>query len=138
MEAVRQCWRPEVFLKPLTAKFWKLTLQIIARYSKSVTLVTSVEHLESLLKSQGGSSVEDERRKLSPSPSQLFGTKSHFRSASDSSKIPVPETKTTDENLDGLTEPELILRLIWLYLDIVKLSKNFDSILDDLVWPVLK
>ena len=50
----------------------------------------------------------------------------------------VPETKTTDENLEGLTEPELILRLIWLYLDIVKLSKNFDSILDDLVWPVLK
>ena len=33
MNAVKMCWMEKnVFLKPLTQKFWKLTLQIIARY----------------------------------------------------------------------------------------------------------
>ena len=32
MNAVEVCWTPKnVFLRPLTQKFWKLTLQIIAR-----------------------------------------------------------------------------------------------------------
>ena len=32
MNAVGVCWTPKnVFLRPLTQKFWKLTLQIIAR-----------------------------------------------------------------------------------------------------------
>ena len=32
MTAIGNCWIPEVFLRPLATKFWKLTLQIIARY----------------------------------------------------------------------------------------------------------
>ena len=35
MEAVDNCWKSNVFLKPLTNKFWKLTLQIIARFVKN-------------------------------------------------------------------------------------------------------
>lgn len=39
MEALSTCWRSDVFLKPLTQKFWKLSLQVIARYNfKSANL----------------------------------------------------------------------------------------------------
>lgn len=31
MEAVANCWKSQVFLWPLAQKFWKLTLQIVAR-----------------------------------------------------------------------------------------------------------
>ena len=34
LDAIYQCWKSDVFLKPLTQKFWKLSLQIVARYCK--------------------------------------------------------------------------------------------------------
>lgn len=58
MNAVGVCWTPKnVFLRPLTQKFWKLTLQIIARYSKAVGLAASDEHHQSLLKSETASTA---------------------------------------------------------------------------------
>ncbi|KAJ1661915.1 hypothetical protein IW140_006330 [Coemansia sp. RSA 1813] len=33
--AVRHCWSPEIYLKPLAANFWHLTLQIISWYEKT-------------------------------------------------------------------------------------------------------
>ena len=35
MASVRQCWDPSIFLLPLTNRFWKMTLQILARYTKA-------------------------------------------------------------------------------------------------------
>ena len=43
MNAVRMCWMEKnVFLKPLTQKFWKLTLQIVARYLPLKYVVLSI------------------------------------------------------------------------------------------------
>ena len=35
LASIRQCWDPSVFLPPLTHRFWKMTLQILARYTKA-------------------------------------------------------------------------------------------------------
>ena len=68
MEAVTRCWQPEVVLKPLAAKFWKLTLQIIARYAKAVAIASSEGNLQAC-------------QKLIQQPAAPV--KSHMRSSSD-------------------------------------------------------
>ena len=35
LESLRHCWDPLIFLQPLTHRFWKMTLQILARYTKA-------------------------------------------------------------------------------------------------------
>ncbi len=55
VEAVNQCWKSNVFLKPLTQKFWKLTLQILARYAKAV------DNAEDSLKLSSEEDVEKEK-----------------------------------------------------------------------------
>ena len=67
IEAVASCWKPEVVLKPLAPKFWKLTLQIIARYAKAVTMASET------------SSGKPSQNIVQP-PTNV---KSHMRSSSD-------------------------------------------------------
>ena len=35
LSSMRHCWDPSIFLLPLTNRFWKMTLQILARYTKA-------------------------------------------------------------------------------------------------------
>lgn len=37
--ALQQCWHPEVYLQPLAHRFWKLSLQIINRFSSWVSQI---------------------------------------------------------------------------------------------------
>jgi hypothetical protein len=37
LSSIRQCWDPSIFLVALTNRFWKMTLQILARYTKAGT-----------------------------------------------------------------------------------------------------
>ena len=83
IEAVKKCWRSDVFLRPLTGKFWKLTLQIVARYSKAVEMHCAEDFLHNLKKKKR---TDDESipKFLHPSPSAPnFNTKGHFRTSSD-------------------------------------------------------
>ena len=80
IEAVKKCWRSDVFLRPLTGKFWKLTLQIIARYSKAVEMHCAEDFLLNLKKKKS----ENVPKFLHPSPSDPnFNAKGHFRTSSD-------------------------------------------------------
>lgn len=89
-EAVSKCWSNEVFLRPLTQKFWKLSLQVIARYCKAVAICSNEHNLKALLKPVGSKTLKTSETcstasssKLSPSPSLSSFSKSHVRSASD-------------------------------------------------------
>ncbi len=42
-QCLEQCWREDVFLQPLCHRFWKLTLQLLARYAKWIEDVIEVE-----------------------------------------------------------------------------------------------
>ena len=35
LTSIRQCWEPAILLSALTHRFWKMTLQILARYTKA-------------------------------------------------------------------------------------------------------
>ena len=94
LDAIYQCWKSDVFLKPLTQKFWKLSLQIIARYCKAVEGSCSEDNLRALqtstssgtsttLTTSTSASRPTTTSTLSPSPSTASLTKSHARSASD-------------------------------------------------------
>ena len=96
LEAIEQCWKSDIFLQPLTQKFWKLSLQIIARYCKAVEVSCSVENIIGLLQSTTTADSKSlkmsetslglsQQNKLSPSPStaSLTSMKSHARSSSD-------------------------------------------------------
>ncbi|XP_037088627.1 conserved oligomeric Golgi complex subunit 2-like [Pollicipes pollicipes] len=58
--ALRRCWGRDVFLRPLTHRFWQLSLQIVSRYS--TWLGGRLEHGE---KEKAGLSLEDCVRYLS-------------------------------------------------------------------------
>ena len=80
LDGVKKCWRSDIFIQPLTAKFWKLTLQIFARYSKAVDIHCSEDFLANLKKKSNESSIKS----LHPSGSTPdFRSKGHFRTASD-------------------------------------------------------
>mgnify|MGYP001173784982 FL=1 len=78
LEGLKKCWRNDIFLQPLTSKFWKLTLQIFARYVKAVEIHSAEDFLANLKKKN------KEIKGLQPSPSTPdFRAKGHFRTASD-------------------------------------------------------
>jgi len=160
LEAVNQCWKVEVFLQPLTQKFWKLSLQIIARYCKAVELNCSEEHLRTLLKSStktlkttaaAAPSVAEtsihsttfSSSKLSPSPSSSSLEKSHTRSASDTGIDKQFEEQgnnsiTSGQDLVAYSESELNICLINIYLDVSKISnESLNNLLLDVVFPSL-
>ena len=41
LTSIRQCWDPAILLSALTHRFWKMTLQILARYTKAGKILTS-------------------------------------------------------------------------------------------------
>jgi len=49
MTSIQKCWDPSIFIAALTHRFWKMTLQILARYSKAagVSILTKVNANES-------------------------------------------------------------------------------------------
>ena len=78
LEGLKKCWRNDIFLQPLTSKFWKMTLQIFARYVKAVEIHSSEDFIVNLKKKN------KEIKGLHPSPSTPdFRAKGHFRTASD-------------------------------------------------------
>jgi hypothetical protein len=50
MASIQKCWDPSVFISTLTHRFWKMTLQILARFSKaaSVSILQKVATTDSL------------------------------------------------------------------------------------------
>uniref|UniRef100_A0A4W5RMR4 Conserved oligomeric Golgi complex subunit 2 n=1 Tax=Hucho hucho TaxID=62062 RepID=A0A4W5RMR4_9TELE len=78
-----RCWAEKVYLPPLAHRFWKLTLQLISRYSK---FLTEVQPLPSSASSTSSRTSQDDGGSESGSPATL-STKQLVFIASDVDKL---------------------------------------------------
>ncbi|XP_024258608.1 conserved oligomeric Golgi complex subunit 2 isoform X3 [Oncorhynchus tshawytscha] len=81
-----RCWAEKVYLPPLVHRFWKLTLQLISRYSKFLT--------EMLTKSPSTDISKDPVRLL---PSSASSTSSHTSQDDGGSESGSPATLSTQQ-----------------------------------------
>lgn len=144
LSSIRQCWDPSIFLVALTNRFWKMTLQILARYTKAASKVLTQKVSEA-----GSSMTHEAKMKASATTVALVSgaqqsRMSHSRSASDQGSLignrPVPgvsQMTTFETSEQILSEDELLSGLVSLYLDIVSLSGEQSYILNEMVLPSL-
>ena len=155
ISALEKCWNPSIFIPSLLHRFWKLTLQVISRYSTAIATVLTV--LDDEHSAESGD--RDDKKLGNITSSTLLpigddrflrnitdntnttcsvpGKKGHTRSASDQN--------TTTENLpvisgkaDQQKRKEHKDRLILLFLDMGDLCHHLKSVFfKDTVLPTL-
>uniref|UniRef100_A0A8C8CI21 Conserved oligomeric Golgi complex subunit 2 n=1 Tax=Oncorhynchus tshawytscha TaxID=74940 RepID=A0A8C8CI21_ONCTS len=116
-----RCWAEKVYLPPLSHRFWKLTLQLISRYSKFLT--------EMLTKSP---SMEVSKDPVRPLPSSASSTSSRTSQDDGGSESGSPATLSTKQlvfiasDVDKLQD-QLLLFSYCKSVDIVPFDCLFDK-----------
>ncbi len=116
MTAIEKCWSESVFIDALAHKFWKLTLQIISRFS------TGVRSAPDLTVGLGDVPVTQETEALRSSATTVdlkAMNKGHARSSSYTGLVPEEKSKETYRS-----RPQDLIRL---WLDVNLLTKELSG-----------
>ena len=150
--ALEKCWNPSIFLEALLHRFWKLTLQIIARYCTAVTSTIS-----SLSSENSGVSVRQSGvNATNPSNTKMLTTdgnnqpmltktedlatmqakKGHSRSASDQTTSADAEAAGEEKRLRDIEAQKQ--RLVSVYLDLSVFCQYLRStFFEEIVTPMI-
>jgi len=134
--ALEKCWSPSIFLPAILHRFWKLNLQIIARYSAAISKVVSAICKQEEGTTEDDSSINSTSTDASNNLSTPMTQKGHTRSASDQNVSKSDEPNSCESNLTKRESQKD--RLVLMYLDINDLSNHIKTkFFDDTVHPVL-
>ncbi|KAJ8308390.1 hypothetical protein KUTeg_013264 [Tegillarca granosa] len=118
---LHQCWRDEIFLDPLCHKFWKLTLQMLSRYSL---------WLDEVYDEQISKPKELEKKGSTASlPSLADGGGAGDKAPSNG------QSSTTDTHSGPITPVVTVGQILCLISDAEKISAQIFTFFDDTVKP---
>ncbi|KAJ3123098.1 Conserved oligomeric Golgi complex subunit 2 [Nowakowskiella sp. JEL0407] len=126
VESIKLCWDEKIYLYGLSHKFWKLTLQIITRYTM---------HLKSKIPVASATTTgESERDDLAGSTPKLNGNNGIGSPALPPRPLKSGGTKSGDEEAG---EENTLKLCLYIYSDLVRVKKLVGQIYKDDIQPKL-
>ena len=150
--ALEKSWNPSIFLPAILHRFWKLNLQIIARYSIGVSNIVSVICKEEDAKEDNETSIKqsdtttsfavDDYKSINSAKTDMSNNsavashKGHTRSASD--QINTDNILSANDESTKIKRQKQKEKLVFMFLDINDLSKHIETtFFNDTVLPML-
>ncbi|KAJ3091904.1 Conserved oligomeric Golgi complex subunit 2 [Quaeritorhiza haematococci] len=125
LDSIRLCWDDQIYLPGLSHRFWKLTLQLLSRYSS---------WLKSSLPDIHDTSSPSEREKRDDKrPASPQALRSTLSSSAISASAPALNTIGTNENADEL----IIRQCLYFHNDIKNIGEQVTKTSEDVVLPKL-